>query len=204
MASESKKREVLQLLRDYRARHTPHGGAMPLDGTGVADASYGPAGLIEAGQGSSKKHRTRLKKTCEDLDHALKLLKSADHDLWIALHRPYLSGTADPSIVAGWRRKAERGNRDAKGAVELHDLAVRVLAILLHGVDLYVVFPKRMTSREEKQVERRNDEFFALYRRYRDEDRMSYNKAIETAAEHCGYSRSRGYEIADLREGKAS
>ena len=69
-----------------------------------------------------------------------------------------------PSVVAGWRRKAERGNRDAKGAVELHDLAVRVLAILLYGVDLYVVFPKRMTSREEKQVERRNDEFFVPYR----------------------------------------
>ena len=118
--------------------------------------------------------------------------------------RPYLSDTADPSIVAEWRRKAERGNEDARGAVELHDLGVRVLAILLHGVDLYVVFPKRMTSREEKQVERRNDEFFALYRRYRDEERMSRNKAIETAAEHCGYSRSRGYEIADLREGKAS
>jgi hypothetical protein len=53
MASESKKREVLQLLRDYRAWHTPHGGAMPLDETGVADASYGPAGLIEAGQGAA-------------------------------------------------------------------------------------------------------------------------------------------------------
>jgi hypothetical protein len=61
-----------------------------------------------------------------------------------------------------------------------------------------------MTSREEKQVERCNDEFFALYRRYRDEEKMSRNKAIETAAEHCGYSRSRGYEIADIREGKAS
>jgi hypothetical protein len=106
--------------------------------------------------------------------------------------------------VAEWRRKAERGNEEAKGALELHDLALRVLAILLHGVDLYVVFPRRMTSREEKQVERRNDEFFSLYKRYRHEDGMSRNKAIETAAEHCGYGRSRGYEIVDLREGKAS
>lgn len=79
-----------------------------------------------------------------------------------------------------------------------------MLAILLPGVDLYVVFPKRMTSREERQVERRNDEFFALYRRYRNVERMSRNKAIETAAEHCGYGRSRGYEIVELREGKAS
>jgi hypothetical protein len=88
MASESKKREVQQLLKDYRAWHTRHGGAMPLDETGVADASYGPAGLIEAGQGFAKKHRTRLAKTYRDLDHALKLLKSADYDLWIALHHP--------------------------------------------------------------------------------------------------------------------
>jgi hypothetical protein len=202
MAGESKKREVLQLLKDYRAWHTPHGGAMPLDETGVMDASYGPAGLIEARQGFEKEHRARLTKTYRDLDHALKLLKAVYHDLWITLRRPYLSDTADLSVVAEWRRKAERGNKDAQGTVELHDLAVRVLAILLHGVDLYVVFPKRMTSREEKQVERRNDEFFALYRRYRDEERMSQNKAIETAAEHCGYGRSRGYEIVDLREGR--
>ena len=177
---------------------------MPLDETGVADASYGPAGLIEAGQGFDKKHRTRLKKTYRDLDHALRLLKAADHDLWIALHRPYLSDTADPSIVAEWRRKAERGNEDAKGAVELHDLALRVLAILLHGVDLYVVFPKRMSTREEKQVDRMNDEFFALYKTFRYGDGMSRNKAIEKAAEHCGYGRSRGYEIVEVREGKAS
>jgi hypothetical protein len=67
---------------------------------------------------------------------------------------------------------------------------------------MVLVFLKRMTSCEEKQVERRNDEFFSLYLRYRDEERMSRNKAIETAAEHCGYGRSRGYDIADLREGE--
>jgi hypothetical protein len=161
----------------------PHVGAMPLDETDVMDASYGPAGLIEAGQGFGEKHRARLAKTYRALGHALKLLK-----------------IADPSIAAEWRRKAERGNADARGALELHYLGVRVLTILLHGVDLYVVFPKRMTCREEKQFERRNDEFFALYRRYRDEDRMSRNKSIETAAEHCGYGWFRGYEIVDVRE----
>jgi hypothetical protein len=44
-------------------------------------------------------------------------------------------------MLAEWRQRAECGNEDARGAVEPHDLAVRVLAILLHGVDLYVVFP---------------------------------------------------------------
>lgn len=202
MPNEAKKREVLQLLRDYRPWHTPHGGAMPLDETGVIDAAYGPAGLIQAGQAFESKHRKLLRETYRDLDHALNILKAADHDLWISLHRPYLSDIGDSSIVAEWRKKAERGNGEAQGAVELHDLAIRVLAILLYNVDLFVVFPKRMTSREEKRVERRNDELFALYKTFRYGDGMSRSKAIEKAAEYCGYGRSRGYEIVGLREGR--
>ena len=64
-----------------------------------------------------------------------------------------------------------------------------------------MVFPKRMTSTEEKQAEQGGDEVFAPYLRYSHEDRMSPNKAIGKAAEHCGYGR---HEIADLREGRAS
>lgn len=210
MASEAKKREVLQLLRDWRAWHTPHGGAMPLDETGLIDAAYGPAGLIQAGQVFEKRHRKLLRETYDYLDHALNILKTADHELWIALHRPYLSDAADSSIVVEWRKKAERGNEDAKGAVELHDLAIRVLAILLYNVDLFVVFPARMTSREEKDVERRNDEYFALYERLRDDllagglsQRSANRQAIRDAAQMSGYSEPRGYEIVRLRTGKA-
>lgn len=60
-----------------------------------------------------------------------------------------------------------------------------------------------MTSREEKQAEWRNDELYATYRRLR-EGRVKHGKAIETAAEHCGYGRSRGHEIVGLRERKAN
>lgn len=77
------------------------------------------------------------------------------------------------------------------------------LADYLAATDLYVVFPKRMTSREEGQVERRNDEFFALYLKLR-EEKMGKTKAVETAAEMCGYGATRAWEIIKLREGKSA
>jgi hypothetical protein len=58
-------------------------------------------------------------------------------------------------------------------------------------MDLHVVFPKSMLSREEGQVKKHNDEFYALYRKLR-EDRIGKTKAVETTAEMCGYGRSRG------------
>jgi hypothetical protein len=59
-----------------------------------------------------------------------------------------------------------------------------------------------MTSREEKQVDRRNDEFYGLYRQFRAE-RMGKTKAVETAAEMTGYSQSGTWAIVKLREGVA-
>jgi hypothetical protein len=79
---------------------------------------------------------------------------------------------------------------------------MRLLAMFLEDRNLYVVFPKRITSREEKQVDRMNDEFFGLYKTFRYGDGMSRNKAIEKAADHTGYSQSRAYEIVGLREGE--
>jgi AraC-like DNA-binding protein len=88
--------------------------------------------------------------------------------------------------------------------LQRHDQAIEQLAENLEDTDLHVVFPKRMTSREEKQVDRGNYELFSLYRIFRDEEGMSRNKAIETAADHCGYGRSRAYEIVSIREGRES
>lgn len=49
ISSEAKQREVLQLLKDYRAYHSAYGGAMPLDETHAMDAAYGPAGIVNRG-----------------------------------------------------------------------------------------------------------------------------------------------------------
>jgi hypothetical protein len=42
------------------------------------------------------------------------------------------------------------------------------------------------------------------YGTFRYGDGMNRNKVIEQAAKHTGYDRSRGYQIVDIREGKAS
>jgi hypothetical protein len=63
------------------------------------------------------------------------------------------------------RREKEKPPQADKGGARLplrylerHDAAVAWLAEDLKNVDLHVVFPKRMTSREEERVEARNDE----------------------------------------------
>lgn len=131
------------------------------------------------------------------------MLRQEDFRAWMSLVTPYLGDPGDPSVVAEHRAKANEGLFSARLFVDRHERALRLLTMFLEKKRLHVVWPKRMTSREEKQVERRNDELYATYRRLR-EDGMMRGKAIETAAEHCGYGRSRGYEIVGIREGKAS
>ena len=199
IGSEAKQREVLQLLKDYRPWHSAFGGSMPLDETGVVDASYGPAGMVLAGAQFDDRDLKLLAQSYEDLENALTVLRADGHQgmtCYLMLLSPYLGDPGDPSIVSAWREKKP-------GAAEWHDLAVEKLAGYLCHKDLHVVWPKRMTSRQEKQVDRMNDELFGLYKNFRYGDGMSRNKAIEKAAEHCGYGRSRGYEIVEVREGKA-
>ncbi len=61
--------------------------------------------------------------------------------------------------------------------VERHERAVRFLAKFLEVQDLCVVFPKRMTSHEEKRVDRMNDELFGLYEMVLYGDGMIGNRA---------------------------
>lgn len=75
------------------------------------------------------------------------------------------------------------------------------LAGYLKDHDLFVLFPKRMTSQEEKHIQRRNDEFYAQYRRLREEGKKE-TPAVEDAAVMCGYGTTRAWEIVGAREGK--
>ena len=50
-----------------------------------------------------------------------------------------------------------------------HDRAIRTLAGYLSKHDHAVMFPKRMISHEEKQIDHRNDELRGPYRRLREE-----------------------------------
>lgn len=198
MASESKKREVLQLLREYRAYWSPFGGARPLDETHVSEAAYGPAGYVETGMYYTKSQREALRQSYERLEYAITIEKAHPEGFltWVLLQSSYFGDPADPSIVAEWRKTP--GHR-----IRRHDSFVERLSHHLRNVDLSVVWPKRMSSREEKQVERMNDEFYSLYRRLREEGTKK-RAAIQQAATMCGYSESRGYEIVRIRDGKAS
>lgn len=192
--SEQKRREVLQLLREYRAFWSPYGGAMPLDDTGVIDANYGAAGYIEAGQEYGRQ-KALLLESYAALENAITMLKAGGQDdfiCWLMLLSPYLGEPGDPSIVDVWRRRGHYRR------VEIHDRAVEKLSRYLRSTDLFVVWPKRMTSQEEKQIERRNDELYALYRRLR-EDGENKTQAVKDAAIMCGYSERRAWDIVGAR-----
>ena len=105
MPKTAKEREVVQLLKDYRTWHSPFGGAAPSDSTLNLEeqGSYGPAGLIQAGQVFDKTDRKLLRESFEHLEHAITLLREEYSQAWVLLLGPYLGDPGDPAIVDGWR-----------------------------------------------------------------------------------------------------
>lgn len=194
MSTESKRREILQLLCDWRAFETAFGGARSLDETHISEAAYGPAGLILSGAQFEKKDVPGLKKSYEKLNAALRLLRREHFPEWVALIEPYLSDVADHSIVADWREKiatldkeneavrklnkerAKKGRPEKPEKVrhvfirlqlERHDRAIKLLSDYLRNVDLYAVYPKLMSTREEAAGTAANAQVYAYYQRVR-------------------------------------
>jgi hypothetical protein len=180
--SEAKQREVLQLLRDYRAWHSAYGGAISLDeAANMTDTTYGPAGMVTTGAEFEPHDRKLLAESYEHLRHALTLLQN-DGPLgmaaWSVLLTPYLGDPADPSIVAEWRKK--RPN-----LAEWHDRAVSQLAWYLRKVDLHYVPPKIMSEQEEAAVEKQNASMYAVFQRLRVSG-LKEDAALEQTAENFG------------------
>lgn len=195
LSTTAKQRQVLQLLKDYRAWHTAYGGGLTPEDSHMRGAAYGPASLVEAGAYWPRKWRAAAATTYGKLEHALTMLKNggvSDRLAYLTLLTPYLSDPADPSIVNEWRK-------DRPGLVEWHDLAIKRLAGFLAGHDLFVIWPARMTSNEAKRIEQRNDELFALYQRLRNEGTRK-TEAVKSAALMCGYGERRAWEIVKARE----
>lgn len=162
---ESKERDVLQLLKDYRTYQTAFGGAFPIDdAANMAEASYGPAGFIEAGMEFEKYDQRRLGEAMDSLEEALGHLARTNFPLWYILQEPYIDDPADASIVDEWRKKAPKSDSCA-ARIGLHDKAVRELAAYLKDEDLHVVYPKLLSQREEKDIEEANAAMLAFYRR---------------------------------------
>lgn len=181
---------------------------MPLDETGVRDASYGPAGLITTGSGFEKRDIEPLRDSFRKLNAALRILRRDHMQLWASLVEPYLSDPADPGVVADWRAKLdaldkenaqirkENAYRAKKGRpakpekvalvyarlqLERHDEAVQKLADYLRDVDLWVVNPKLMSESEEAAAENQNAEIYAVFQRLRVKGLREWDAVVQTA-----------------------
>jgi hypothetical protein len=199
---------------------------MPLDETGMVDASYGPAGMIAVGSEFAEVDRKLLGESIQKLELALTVLRGEDFEAWMSLVSPYLGDPADPGIIPHWRERLRRLDREneairkenadrrKKGRppkpervglmvprelLERHDRAIEKLAAYLADEDLHAVFPKRMTSQAEEQIDRRNDEVFRVYKALRYGDGMGKTRAVRNAADHCGYSEDRVWKILKAR-----
>lgn len=192
--SLTRERQVLQLLKDYRAWHSAYGGSLRPEDSHLRSAAYGPAAFVETGAYWDHKDRPRMDVSYAKLEHAITLLKRDKIGFlcWLVLLHPYLGDPADPSVVTEWRKKKPE-------LANWHDLAIKKLAGYLASHDLYVVWPKRMTSNEEKRIEQRNDELYGLYKRLRDEG-WTKTEAVNRAALLCGYGKTRAWEIVQIRE----
>lgn len=228
MASESKKQAVLQLLRDYRAFHSPRGGAAPLDETGVVDASYGPGGITFTGSGFEPEDRRRLEESYRALNAALRLLRRDHMDLWVSLVEPYLADPADPGAPEEWRRRlaeldeknaairkrndlVRRGKRPGpieteetalvftRLQLERHDQAIEKLSRYLEDVDLHYVGAKIMSESEEAAHDRRNANVFAHVQRLRVAG-LSERAAIAEAARNFKLSPGEVETIVEFRK----
>lgn len=181
--SETKRREVLQLLRDYRSWKTAYGGAGLINMEAMGQ--HGPAGLIYEGMTFDREDRYLMRQSIALLDHALTLLRKDHFALWRSLVEPYLGDPADNSIVDQWREQAKRtwefekednfrGERYtmkrsifAWYMVKRHDAAIAMLADILREADLYAIFAKRMSKDQERKVEDQNAEILAVFERNR-------------------------------------
>jgi hypothetical protein len=186
------------LLKDYRPFKSAFGGAMPLDETGVRDASYGPAGIVLTGVQFEKRDVELLAESYDTLDRALRELMRHDFQLWASLIEPYLSDIADNSVVEDWREKLEAldkenaARRKAKKPERValvyprlqlmrHEKAVEWLTDHLKGEDLHVVFPKLMSERERAAGDAANAQIYAYYQRVRVAGRTHRGAISQTA-----------------------
>ena len=189
----SKRLDILQLLKDYRAFKTPFGGAFPIDdAANMTDVNYGPAGFIEEGAEFEKHDRNRLAYSMDLLEEGLRHLARTNFPLWYVLKEPYLADPADPSMVDDWREKE-------RPQVMLHDKAIEELADYLKDEDLHVVYPKLLSQREEKDIEESNAAMLAFYRRLK-RSGSSHNSARKQTAENYQVSTDAVQRIVDVQE----
>ncbi len=164
---------------------------MPLDETGVRDASYGPAGLITTGAGFKegdiedlrdsyrklnaairrlrREHKPRWVEEWRPFRHkdAPRILRRDRFPLWAVLIGPYLGDPADPSIVDDWREKVralDKENTEIRKSNEKRE------ALLRKGKKAHPYqYPKVRYVFARRQLERHDRAIKALAEDLKDE-----------------------------------
>jgi hypothetical protein len=128
---------------------------------------------------------------------------------------PYLSDPADASMVDDLRAKVAEIDREnerrlmakqplrvamvsPRRFLERHDAAISWLAWYLEHVDLYVVFPRRMSETEAAKIEHQNAEIYAVFQRLRVSG-LNTGDAITQTAEDFGVSQGAVERIVEFR-----
>lgn len=180
LSTESKRREVLQLLRDYRTWHSGFGAAIAWEDSHIAQAAYGPGGMILVGaeyRDYSTAEVERLAKSYEYLEYAITIEKATPEGFaaWVLLHGPYFGDPADPDMVRVWREIGDY-------RIEWHDRFWYRLAHHLRHRKLYPIEPRYLTESENTALENRDAEIYAAYQHHRVAHRMRHRAAVEEVA----------------------
>lgn len=181
LSNEAKRRDVLELLRGYRAYHAIYGSAMALEDSHLRSADYGPSGLIRTGAmyyDEDGVNLTLLAESYGHLDRALEQARESPDDrvfsAWILLKSPFTGDPGDPSLYEKWKRTHPQTAQEV-------DILVSWLARKMPD-DLYVVFPRLMSEVEDKKIENQNAEINAIFHRIRATGKTERVAAEQTAA----------------------
>jgi hypothetical protein len=178
---ESKRREVTQLLREYRAYWSAFGGSTSIDeAANMAQAkSYGPAGYIEKGNYYFEYPRAyldALHKTYEELEKAKRRVTRRPRGMYafLLLQDVYFGDPADWRIAQRWDEV-----KDYRSPI--HHVFVGWLSHELRDIELHPIWPKPYSEKEEKTIERQNAEIYATYQRVRTSGSPHHLSVAQTA-----------------------
>jgi hypothetical protein len=181
---EAKRREVTQLLREYRAYWSAFGGSTTMDEAqnmrGQAK-SYGPAGYIEKGRyylEYPKAYLDALHQSYEELEKAKRRVTRRPKGMYafLLLQDVYFGDPADWRIAQRWDEAKPRDYRSP-----IHQVFVGWLAQELRDVELHPIWPTPYSESEQATSARQNAEIYATYQRVRTSGSPHHLSVAQTA-----------------------
>lgn len=167
MASQSKKDEIIVLLKDY-LNFLPAGSGEAYIPAG--DTSYGSNDPLTPEAEKRMDHTTLVGETYQKLDTALQVLARKFPKHYRVIEELYLEDGKGHNELVYIKHLAKSGTiyrETAQDWVKKHDQAVDILAGLLEYESLYVRWPMLHIEFDSRsKAESANEEIFAIYSRY--------------------------------------